>query len=115
MGARGCCVPRILYRSLRPARPAAAGSLLHDPRMRPYARSPWRAVRQVVADLLAVGLVMAAVRLARALHDLILRLAEPGRQLARTGKDVAANLPQAAERVGGLPLVGDDVRGPLDR
>jgi hypothetical protein len=89
--------------------------LLHDPRMRPYARTPWRAVRQVVADLLAVGLVVAAVRLARVLHDLILRLAEPGRQLARTGEDLAANLHQAAERVGGLPLVGDDVRGPLDR
>jgi hypothetical protein len=115
MGARECSVRWIPYLWLRSARPAAVRWLLHDPRMRPYARTPWRAVRQVVADLLAVGLVLAAVRLARVLHDLILRLAEPGRQLARTGEDLAANLHQAAERVGELPLVGDDVRGPLDR
>src|SRR5215218_4456392 len=115
MRTRGCCMLRIPYPSLPSARSAAVRWLLHDPRMRPYARTPWRAVRQVVADLLAVGLVLAAVRLARVLHDLILRLAEPGRQLARTGEDLAANLHQAAERVGGLPLVGDDVRGPLDR
>ena len=83
--------------------------------MRPYARSPWRALRQVCADLLAVALVVLAGRFAAAVHDATLRLAEPGRRLAATGSDLGTNLRQAADRVGALPLVGDDVRGPLDR
>ena len=83
--------------------------------MRPYARTPWRALRQVCADLLAVTLVVLAVRVATAVHDATLRLAEPGRRLAATGADLGANLRQAADRVGSLPLVGDDVRTPLDR
>jgi hypothetical protein len=83
--------------------------------MRPYARAPWRALRQVCADLLAVALVVLSVRFAAAVHDATLRLAEPGRRLAATGTDLGTNLRQAADRVGALPLVGDDVRGPLDR
>ena len=83
--------------------------------MRPYARTPWRALRQVLADVLAVLLVVLAVRAGHAVHDATLRLAEPGRRLAQTGTDLGESLRQAADRVGGLPLVGDDVRGPLDR
>jgi len=83
--------------------------------MRPYARTPWRALRQLCADLLAVALVVLAVRVATAVHDATLRLAEPGRRLAATGTDLGTNLRQAADRVGALPLVGDEVRGPLDR
>jgi hypothetical protein len=83
--------------------------------MRPYARTPWRALRQVCADLLAVALVVVAVRVALVVHDATLRLGEPGRRLAATGADLGTNLREAADRVGRLPLVGDDVRGPLDR
>jgi hypothetical protein len=83
--------------------------------MRPYARTPWRALRQVCADLLAVALVVGAVWFADLVRAATLRLAEPGRRLASTGSDLGANLRQAAERVGDLPLVGDQVRTPLDR
>ena len=83
--------------------------------MRPYARTPWRAARQVAADLLAVALVVGAVWFAQLVRDATLRLGEPGRRLAQTGTDLGENLRQAAERVGDLPLVGDEVRGPLDR
>jgi len=83
--------------------------------MRPYARTPWRAARQVAVDLLAVALVVGAVWFARLVREVTLRLAEPGRRLAQTGADLGENLRQAANRVGDLPLVGDDVRAPLDR
>jgi hypothetical protein len=83
--------------------------------MRPYARTPWRALRQVCADLLAVALVAGAVWFAHLVREATLRLAEPGRRLASTGSDLGANLRQAAERVGDLPLVGEQVRTPLDR
>src|SRR4051812_18861885 len=106
---------RMPHRLLRRARPAGRPLVLDDPAMRPSAPPPGRAARRVTADVLAVALVVVAVRLAGVLHDLILRLAEPGRQLARTGADLGANLRQAADRVGKLPLVGDDVRTPLDR
>jgi len=74
--------------------------------MRPYARTPWRALRQLCADLLAVALVVLAVRVATAVHDATLRLAEPGRRLAATGTDLGTNLRQAADRAGALPPVG---------
>lgn len=83
--------------------------------MRPYARTPWRAARQVVADLLAVALVVGAVWFAQLVRDATLRLGEPGRRLVQTGTDLGASLRQAADRVGDLPLVGDQVRTPLDR
>ena len=83
--------------------------------MRPYARTPLRAARQLASDLLAVALVVAGVWFAELVRDATLRLGEPGRRLASTGADLGTNLRQAADRVGGLPLVGDQVRTPLDR
>jgi hypothetical protein len=106
-------IGRLAASNLR--RPPGDGSGCDHPRMRPYARTPWRAARQLAADLIAVGLVVLAVLVARRLHDTILLLGEPGRRLASTGADLGTNLRQAADRVGDLPLVGNDVRGPLDR
>ncbi|GAB3679686.1 hypothetical protein [Angustibacter aerolatus] len=83
--------------------------------MRLYAQLPARAVRQVAADVLAVVVLLLAVRAAHALRDAVLQLAEPGRRLQTTGDAVGRSLRQAASQVGNLPLVGDDVRGPLDQ
>jgi hypothetical protein len=105
-------IPQILLRRSRPAR---GRPVLHDPGMRPYARDPARAARQVTADLLAVALLVLAVWLANTTHDAVLRVAQPGLQLARIGSDLGANLRQAADQVGGLPIVGEQVRGPLER
>ncbi len=80
-----------------------------------YASSPVRRARQVATDLLVLVWVFAAVRAGQAVHQATLRLAEPGRQLEAAGRDIGTNLRAAAEQVGGLPLVGGDLRGALDR
>ncbi|GAB3597828.1 hypothetical protein GCM10027446_26610 [Angustibacter peucedani] len=82
--------------------------------MRLYSALPARALGQVVGDLLLVAWVWFAVRAGQAVHEATLRLAEPGRQLEGAGRDLGSGLHGAAERIGGLPVVGGDVRGPLD-
>lgn len=79
-----------------------------------YAHSPARRIRQILVDLLVVGWVYAAVRAGQAVHEATLRLAAPGRALEQAGRDVGSNLHSAAEKLGELPFVGSDVRGPLD-
>ncbi|WP_426560452.1 hypothetical protein ACPPVT_11860 [Angustibacter sp. McL0619] len=82
--------------------------------MRIYSQLPVRAGRQVVADALLAVWVVLCVRAALAVHRYTLALAEPGRRLADAGRGLGASLSDAANRLSGLPLVGDDVRGPLD-
>jgi hypothetical protein len=89
--------------------------VLDDRGMRPYARTPWRAARQVTADVLAVVLLVLSLWCASFTHDAVLRVASPGVQLAGIGRDLGGSLRQAADRVGDLPLVGERVRGPLDQ
>ena len=80
-----------------------------------YAAAPLHRTRQVAADVLVLVAVYAAVRAGQAVHTAVLRLAEPGRQLESAGRDIGTSLHDAAAQVGGLPLVGDGVRVPLDR
>ncbi len=80
-----------------------------------YAHSPARRARQVATDLLVLVWVYVAVRAGQAVHEATLRLAAPGRALEQAGRDVGSNLHSAAAQLGELPLVGSDVRGPLDR
>lgn len=79
-----------------------------------YAHSPARRSRQILVDLLVVAWVYVAVRAGQAVHEATLRLAAPGRALEQAGRDVSDNLHSAAEKLGELPFVGSDVRGPLD-
>ena len=79
-----------------------------------YAHSPARRSRQILVDLLVVAWVYVAVRAGQAVHEATLRLAAPGRALEQAGRDVGDNLHSAAEKLGELPFVGSDVRGPLD-
>lgn len=80
-----------------------------------YASTPARRARQIAADVLVVVWIYAAVRAGQAVHDATLRLAAPGRQLEQAGRDLGSNLAGAADSVGDLPLVGEEVRGPLDQ
>lgn len=80
-----------------------------------YAAAPLRRTRQVLADVLVLLAVYAAIRAGRAVHAAVQRLAEPGRALESAGRDIGTSLHDAAAQVGGLPLVGDGVRVPLDR
>lgn len=82
--------------------------------MKFYATTPARHATQVVGDLLLLVWVYLAVRAGRAVYEATLSLADPGRRLEDAGRRLGAGLGDAADRLGGLPVVGADVRQPLD-
>ena len=82
--------------------------------MRWYADSPALRTRQLVTDAVVLLWIALWCRIALAVHDAVRLLAAPGRQLQKAGTDLADGLGGAAERAGGVPVVGDELREPLD-
>lgn len=82
--------------------------------MKVYADAPGHRARQVVGDVLLALWVAVWVKLALVVHDATLALAAPGEQIERAGTGLAGRLRDAGSSVGGIPLVGDDVRAPFD-
>ncbi|MEV4493559.1 hypothetical protein AB0K04_26015 [Micromonospora coxensis] len=72
-------------------------------------------LRQLLTDLLVAVWVYAAIRFALWLHDLVQRLAVPGRKLEGAGGGLADNLADAGGKVGRVPLVGDELTAPFSR
>ncbi|WP_328929790.1 hypothetical protein OG429_37920 [Streptomyces sp. NBC_00190] len=81
--------------------------------MRLYAQTRARRCRQVLADLIAVVLVIASVRFALAVHDGIMLLAEPGRKVEDAGGSLASGLGDAGDAASNVPLVGGILKKPL--
>ena len=82
--------------------------------MKLYADAPGHRSRQVVGDVLLALWVAVWIKLALVVHDATLALAAPGEQIERAGTGLAGRLRDAGSSVGGIPLVGDDVRAPFD-
>jgi hypothetical protein len=77
--------------------------------MRLYAERPGRLGRQLLSDVLAVAWAVAWIRLAVTTHDLLLTLQAPGRTLVQAGGSVSGAFDGAAQGVGGVPLVGEQL------
>ncbi len=88
---------------LRPVRP-------HWP---VYAERPRRRIRQFAADVAVLTWVAVVVSLAVVLHDLVLTLQGPGRDLGEAGSQVRDTFTGAAQTASGVPFVGDDLAGAL--
>jgi hypothetical protein len=82
--------------------------------MKLYADAPGHRARQVLGDVLLALWVAVWVKLALVVHEATLALAVPGEQIERAGTGLAGKLRDAGSSVGGIPLVGDDVRAPFD-
>jgi hypothetical protein len=82
--------------------------------MKIYADAPVHRSVQMLGDLLLVGWVYLWVQLAFVVRDATLLLAEPGERISEAGTGLAAQLRDAGSAVGGVPLVGDEVRAPFD-
>ena len=80
-----------------------------------YSELPARRTRQVVADVVVAVWTVVWIRVGLALHDAVMALAAPGREIADAGSGLENNLRSAGERVSSVPLIGDDVRTPFDR
>jgi len=81
--------------------------------MKLYADTPVRRTRQLTGDLLVLAWVAVWVWLALELRERLQRLAGPGEALERAGTSFSGSLGEAGDKVGGLPVVGDDVAGAL--
>ena len=83
--------------------------------MKWYADRPARLIRQVLADLLAVGWVVLWVWVALTARDFVLQLRAPGDRMVAAGSGIGEVFADAAEKARGLPVVGDDLSGALGR
>ncbi|ASW56245.1 hypothetical protein [Plantactinospora sp. KBS50] len=83
--------------------------------MKIYADRFPAALRQLLTDLLVVAWVYVSVRFALWLHELVERLAVPGRKLEGAGTGLAGNLADAGGKVGRVPIVGDELTAPFQK
>ncbi|MEV6276375.1 hypothetical protein [Nocardia sp. NPDC051832] len=83
--------------------------------MKIYADRGMVAGRQVLSDLLVVAWVYATVRAAWWVHDLVRKLAVPGQKLEGAGNGMAENLGDVGDKVGRVPVVGDELTTPFDK
>jgi hypothetical protein len=81
--------------------------------MKWYADLPGRRELQLAGDLTLAVWVVVWVWLADVVHDAVMELAEPGRQLEAAGSSLGDRLRDAGSTVGGIPYVGDDADKPF--
>lgn len=82
--------------------------------MKWYADLPGRRELQLAGDLGLAVWVVVWVWLADVVHDAVMELAGPGRQLEEAGSSLGDRLREAGSTVGDIPYVGDDVNRPFD-
>jgi hypothetical protein len=80
-----------------------------------YADRLPRAIRQLLTDIVVLLWVYGWVRVALWLHDLVEKLAVPGRELEGAGTAIGTNLTEIGGRIGRVPLVGDQLTAPFTR
>lgn len=82
--------------------------------MKLYADMPARRTAQVVGDVFVLCWVGLCVWAGRAVGQAVGALRGPADGLTSAGDSFRDNMTGAAKQVGGLPLVGDTLRGPFD-
>ena len=80
-----------------------------------YADSTPQRTRQIVAHVLIAAWIVLFVWLGRAASQDLEGLRGPMDNLASAGDSIRDNMSGAATNVGGVPLVGDSLRGPSTR
>ncbi|ADB30774.1 hypothetical protein Kfla_1679 [Kribbella flavida DSM 17836] len=69
---------------------------------------------QVVGDLLLIGWIAFCTALGLAVFRITNALGYPGRKAAAAGDGLAADLRKMSEPIGKVPVVGDELRAPVD-
>lgn len=82
--------------------------------MKLYSDFPARRTAQIVADVVAVGLIALAVWIGTIVHDAVAALAQFGQSLEDAGAGFEQNMADAGDTLGGIPLIGGGIRGPFD-
>lgn len=82
--------------------------------MRFYALETSRMIRQIVGDLFVVVWVVAWWIVGRTVGDIVRAAISPINRAATLSGDIEAQLQDAANQAGSVPLVGGNLRGPFD-
>jgi hypothetical protein len=80
-----------------------------------YAETAGLRARQVLADLGVLAWTALWVAAGVALYRLVEKLAVPGARVERAGGSFAGDVAEIQQKIGGLPVVGDDLQGPFGR
>lgn len=80
-----------------------------------YADRPALRSRQLSADALWLVLVVLSVVAGRAVHGVVVAVADPARSFSAGSGDLARRLSDAGDTASGTPLIGDDLAGVLER
>ncbi len=83
--------------------------------MRIYAERPLHATRQFLIDLSALTWLAVCTWMALQLHDSVLGLQNPGRQLVQAGQSLQTTFDHTAHTAAGIPLVGTDLAGAFNQ
>ena len=83
--------------------------------MKLYAETAGLRPRQVMGDLAVLAWTAVWVWAGVALYRLVEQLAAPGARVERAGSDFAGDVAEIQQKVGGLPVVGDELRDPFGR
>ncbi len=81
--------------------------------MRPYAERPGRLLRQVTADVLALGWLVAVVQVGLAARELLLGLRSPASGLTSAGTSIGEAFAAAAGTASRVPFVGNELAAAL--
>lgn len=82
--------------------------------MKLYSDFGSRRTRQILADVIAIGLIAAWVWLGVTVYALIGNLAVYGVQMEDAGAGFRETMTQVGETLGGIPLIGGGIRAPFD-
>jgi hypothetical protein len=80
-----------------------------------YAETAGLRVRQLVGDLAVLAWTAAWVAAGLALYRLVEKLAVPGARVEQAGSNFAGDVAEIQQKVGRLPVVGDELRDPFGR
>ncbi|WP_250009615.1 hypothetical protein [Actinoplanes sp. M2I2] len=82
--------------------------------MKLYADRLPTAVRQLLTDIVVVLWIYLWIRAGLWVNDMVEKLGVPGAKLESAGGGIADNLSDAGSKVGGVPLVGDELVKPFE-
>lgn len=82
--------------------------------MKLYAEVGSFRTRQLVTDIAVLLWVVVWVRIGFRMHELVAKLAGPGREMETAGRSFAGNLDSVSEQVPELPFIGDSLRAPFE-
>jgi hypothetical protein len=80
-----------------------------------YAETAGLRVRQLVGDLAVLAWTAAWVAAGMALYRLVEKLAVPGARVEQAGGSFAGDIAEIQQKVGRLPVVGDELQDPFGR